>query len=670
MRITLDITPGLFGDDTPYATAGRWMDASNVRFWRGRPQVIGGWESIFGELLTGTCRTVFQWTDNAAAQNIAFGTHSALQVWQSGVLATITPYRRSTRLTDPFTVSDGSTTVMVADEGHGLTTGTQVTFMGADTVGRVDINNTYPITVVDADTYSVMAGGPADLAKTLGPNPLSVINGSPLVTVTDTGHGLSEGTSITISGASALGGVTPNGTFPITVIDANSYSYTFTSNASSTTGGGGAAVIVAVPTTGGGSCHAIYHVSLAAGSVDGTGGAGYGTGAYSTGAYSEPSTGDYFPRTWSLAAWGEELLASPRGGTLYRWRNDTAAIAAEVVEAPDKITHMLVAPQDMVFALGCNEEASGDFNPLCIRHSGVRQLDVWTTSSATTAREYVLPGGGRIVAGRVIGPYILVWTTHALFLGTFVGSLQQPWKFDRVGLNCGLIGPNAAAVVGQQAFWLGPDLQFRHYSLGGAPDILSCPIQDDMADNLTPSQGDKVVASSVSAFNEIRFDYPDARDGFENSRYITLALADGAWSRGLMSRTAFVDAGPSQNPIGVDGASRVYWHERGRSADGGAFPWFIESADQYIDENSTLMVRAFWPDIADQEGAVAVSLKSRLSPQAEERRVGPFGMAPGQEKVDLRLSGRLFRVRFEGATAPTAARLGKPIVEVTTTGQR
>ena len=46
-------------------------------------------------------------------------------------------------------------------------------------------------------------------------------------------------------------------------------------------------------------------------------------------------------------------------------------------------------------------------------------------ASGSTAREYVLTGGGRIVAGRMCGPCLLVWTGDALFLGTFVGALNQ-----------------------------------------------------------------------------------------------------------------------------------------------------------------------------------------------------------------------------------------------------
>jgi len=78
----------------------------------------------------------------------------------------------------------------------------------------------------------------------LNPNPFSVTNASPTVTVTQAGHGLSTGDTITIAGASAVGGITPSGAYQVTVLTANTYTVTHGSNATSTTTGGGSGVTV------------------------------------------------------------------------------------------------------------------------------------------------------------------------------------------------------------------------------------------------------------------------------------------------------------------------------------------------------------------------------------------------------------------------------------------
>ena len=597
-RVVLELPPGLNNDDTTFSAAGRWADGSNVRFWRGRAQVINGWEALTTTALTGICRKVFGWTDNAAVLNVAAGTHSALQLYQGGALYDITPFGPVTQL---------------------------------------------------------------------GPNPLTVTNSSPVVTVAHPNHGLITGDSVTISGAVAVATITPNGTFTITVVDANSYTYTFTSNANNNATGGGNAVVV------------IPQKPLPAGNIDGTGGAGYGTGTWSTGTYSSPSTVDYFPRTWSMAAWGQNLIANPRGGGIYTWTNNTANRAIAVANAPSQVTYALVASKRQLFALGCNAEAFPyAFDPLIIRHSSIGNNTEWNTAASTTAREYRLPGGGRIVCGAVVGDNLLIWTSEALFVGTFVGSLGQPWRFDKVGDQCGIIGPNAFAINGQQAMWVGPNLQFYAYTLGGQPTLIPCPIQDDFADNMAPAQTDKITLSSVSFFDEVRIDYPDGRDGVENSRYLAahiptlLNSPENAWYRGIMARTAFVDTPPSPNafPIGVDPAGVIYWHEKGQTANGGPISWFIETADNYLDPALTMQVRGIWPDFKDQVGAIDVSIATRFYPQDVEVMTSGQIMAPNANKSDVRATGRLAKLKFSASSSPTFVRLGNPTIDVVPAGQR
>lgn len=137
-----------------------------------------------------------------------------------------------------------------------------------------------------------------------------------------------------------------------------------------------------------------------------------------------------------------------------------------------------------------------------------------------------------------------------------------------------------------------------------------------------------------------------------------------------MARTAMIDAGPAAYPVGVDPQGAVYYHERGHSADGAAFSWFIETADQVLDEDRTVMARGIWPDLADQAGPVRLSLFSRLTPQGDVAVSGPFALAPGQDRVDFRATGRLFKIRFAGGSAPTACRIGKPVFNVAVAGAR
>jgi len=78
----------------------------------------------------------------------------------------------------------------------------------------------------------------------LNPAPFSVTISSPTVTVTQAAHGLATGDTITIAGATAVGGITPSGAYQVTVLTLNTYTITHGSNATSTATGGGSAVTV------------------------------------------------------------------------------------------------------------------------------------------------------------------------------------------------------------------------------------------------------------------------------------------------------------------------------------------------------------------------------------------------------------------------------------------
>jgi hypothetical protein len=143
----------------------------------------------------------------------------------------------------------------------------------------------------------------------------------------------------------------------------------------------------------------------------------------------------------------------------------------------------------------------------------------------------------------------------------------------------------------------------------------------------------------------------------------------GAWHRGVMARTAFIDAGPSAYPIGATYDGAVFLHEKGRSADGASFAWFVETADSYLDPEDVLLIRGLWPDFKDQAGPVTVTLRARMHPQDAEAAPVAAAMAPGDARADLLASGRLFRLRFAGESAPTGCRIGKPTFDATPAGR-
>lgn len=90
MKIPLRIPAGVTTDDTDFST-GNWTDAKGVRFWRGQPETVKGWERFSVDPLDGVCRSAFCWTDGLNLLSVAFGCHNGLTVWQAGEQVDITP---------------------------------------------------------------------------------------------------------------------------------------------------------------------------------------------------------------------------------------------------------------------------------------------------------------------------------------------------------------------------------------------------------------------------------------------------------------------------------------------------------------------------------------------------------------------------------------------------
>jgi len=80
-------------------------------------------------------------------------------------------------------------------------------------------------------------------------NPFTVVNLSATVTVSHPDHGLFTGMQITVSGAAAVGGITPSGAYSITVLTADTYTITHGSSATSSATGGGSAVLAQLART-------------------------------------------------------------------------------------------------------------------------------------------------------------------------------------------------------------------------------------------------------------------------------------------------------------------------------------------------------------------------------------------------------------------------------------
>lgn len=387
--------------------------------------------------------------------------------------------------------------------------------------------------------------------------------------------------------------------------------------------------------------------------------------------------------SWSLDNFGDRLLACKQGGKLYLKDLTSGGLGAtEITEAPDQITYMLVTPERQVLAFGCNEEVSGTFNGLCIRGSDIEDYTSWTTSPTNNAFEHILEGIGQIVAARLVGQYVAVWTTNSLYMGQFIGDPSQTYRFDKVSDNCGLVGPHAVACYNGVAYWVGHDLRVYQWSPGARPEVLPCPISRDFINNCSIGQKPRICVGTVSKFSELWICYGDTRDtnGYsENTRYIAVSLLDGTWFRGQMGRTAILDSGLvhasfTGHPSALfmaDAAGNICVHESSFEFPFTSRTWHIQTADQFLDGNrKRMMVRSVEPDFEDQSDVVSLTLYVRDGPQSAALTKGPFALVTTTTRKGIRTSGRIVAAKFSGSGAASYMRLGSPVFDIVPLGER
>ena len=164
----LKFNPGVDRENTRYAAEGGWYETDKVRFRRGMPQKIGGWVRISAATFLGVCRSMLNWVTLQQQNLVSVGTNLKYYIERGGAYFDITPIRATATLTNPFTTTSGSATVLVTDNAHGALQNDFVTFSGASAVGGLTLNGEFQINFVSANSYNITAASLASSGATGG----------------------------------------------------------------------------------------------------------------------------------------------------------------------------------------------------------------------------------------------------------------------------------------------------------------------------------------------------------------------------------------------------------------------------------------------------------------------------------------------------------------------
>ena len=441
----------------------------------------------------------------------------------------------------------------------------------------------------------------------------SATNGSTTLAVNDTGHGAVTGDFVTFSGAATLSGAITaavlNQEYQILLVT-GSNTYTITTKDTSgnivqaTSGDSG---------NGGGSTVGIYQINV--GLDNFVAGTGWGLNTWGSGAFGSSSVIGFLNqlRIWTHDNFGENLIINPRGGSVYRWV-ENSGLAVRAVDlatttganlVPRAALQVITSETDRhLIVLGADPISSGSrtgtLDPMLVAFSDSEnelEFEPLATNSAGSVR---LSSGSLIIGGLKSQQEVLIWTDTALYSMSFIGP-PLTFAINLINEGAGLIGPKAAVASSAGVFFASKG---GFYLYSGTVTKLPCSVQEYVFEDIDLSQSFKCHMGLNSQFGEMWFFYPSITDGTgEISRYVIFHYEENTWSIGSLVRYSWIDSGVEDNPIasGIEAGSYVnYLQESGfddnESAMNGVF---IESADIAIgDGDQFAFIKKIIPDLA------------------------------------------------------------------------
>jgi hypothetical protein len=532
---------------------------------------------------------------------------------------------------------------------------------------------------------------PIRASSTINNNPF-LGNGTTTVTVTDTAHGCVTGDFVTFSGATG-GGVTQLTaavqprvselrllmlTHTLLFHHAKRYSYCRRSR-------GGASVVAAYQINVGPE----YAVPLI----------GWGAGAWGAGLWGTGGTSTSSLRLWSQSNFGEDLLLNPRGGGLYYWDqtnglNTRAVLVSSIGGADADVPVVLLSvfvsdASRFVFAFGCDDYGSSSLNPMLIRWSDQESILTWTPAPTNQAGSLQLSHGSEIVTSIQARQEIVVFTDSAIYSLQYVGP-PVVWASQLLGDNVSIIGPNAVCLASGVVYWMGVD---KFYKYDGRVQTLRCDLRQYIFSDINLTQASQVFAGTNEGFNEAWWFYCSAGSNTVD-KYVIYNYLEDIWYYGTMARSAWLDSGLRNYPLGATYINNLVNHELGvddnSTATTTAISALIGSSEFDIDDGHNFgFIWRVLPDLTFRgstsgtpqctmtlipfENSGSGATDPRSTANTSNASIQRIATAPIEEftgQVYIRIRGRQLIFQMESTQVGTTWQLGAPRIDIKSDGRR
>jgi hypothetical protein len=321
--------------------------------------------------------------------------------------------------------------------------------------------------------------------------------------------------------------------------------------------------------------------------------------------------------------------------------------------------------------------AAGDFNN-------------WTSSDSNANNVAT----GKIVKGLPIrggttSPSGLFWSLDSVirvsYSPTTVGGLTFYWRYDLLTSQTSIMSSQCVIEYDGIFYWCGVD-RFLCYN-GVVQEIPNTINQNYFFDNLNYAQRQKVWVSKVPRFGEIWWFYPKG-DATECTDAIIYNVREKTWYDAGQSPGARRSAGAfsevfrnpvwSGNEVNTQGKYTIWQHEKGVNqiylTNVNAIRSMFETCNlglvtggpgnpQIIGDNLWARIDRIEPDFV-QEGQMNVVVTGKGYANDDDIESAPYVFDPDTLKVDMREQRRELRLRFESNTQNGNYQMGKILISV------
>jgi len=242
-------------------------------------------------------------------------------------------------------------------------------------------------------------------------------------------------------------------------------------------------------------------------------------------------------------------------------------------DVPDFVNFVMVSDASrFTIAFGATPYGGGELDPMLLRWSDQESVVEWTPAATNQAGFIRLSHGSEIRTAVQARQEIVVFTDSSVYSLQYIGP-PYVWGSQLLGDNISIAGFNTAVIASGVVYWMGID---KFYKYDGRIQTLRCDLRQYIFQDINLDQQSQFFAGTNEGFNEVWWFYCTSGSTTLDS-YVVYNYAEDIWYYGTIGRTAWLDSGISQYPIGATYENNLVYHEYGVDDNTTETPVVIES---------------------------------------------------------------------------------------------